>query len=258
MSAVDNDWVIFPKHKKSTAVRLICFPNAGGGGGAYRMCADEVHPDVEVGWALWPGRESRIRERPCSSIEELVPALTSGLSKWLDGKFVFYGHSLGAKIAFEVSRELRRRQHVGPAHLFVGACQAPQVPWHQPVLHQLAEEQFIEQVQNRYGGIPRQVVSDPELRALLVPALRADVRLVETYKYTPEPPLSCPITAFGGAADGTVEPWTLDAWRQQTRNDFQIYTVPGDHFFVQSSRQRLLQAIATVLQPKSSSVAVPQ
>jgi medium-chain acyl-[acyl-carrier-protein] hydrolase len=125
-------------------------------------------------------------------------------------------------------------------------------------MHQLAEEQFIEQVQERYGGIPRQVVDDPELRALLIPALRADVRLVETYKYTPEPPLSCPITAFGGAADATVEPWALDAWRRQTSNRFQIQTVPGGHFFVQSSRQRLLQAIATVLQPSSTSVGVLQ
>jgi medium-chain acyl-[acyl-carrier-protein] hydrolase len=258
MSAVDNNWVIFPKQTKSAAMRLICFPSAGGGGSVYRVWADEIRPDVEGGWALWPGRESRIREAPCASIEELVPALTSGLTRSLDCKFVFYGHSLGAKIAFEVCRELRRRQHAGPVHLFVGACHAPHLPWHQPVLHQLAENQFIEQVQTRYGGIPRQVVDDPELRALFVPALRADMRLVETYKCAPEPPLSCPITAFGGAADRTVEPWALDAWRQQTCNNFRIETVAGDHFFVHSGRQRLLQAIAAVLQTNSTSVGAPQ
>jgi medium-chain acyl-[acyl-carrier-protein] hydrolase len=222
------------------------------------MWAEEVHPDVEVGWALWPGRESRIREAPCSSIGELVSVLTTGLARWLDCSFMFYGHSLGAKIAFEVSRELRRRQQVGPVHLFVGACHAPQVPWHQPALHRLPEEQFIEQVQNRYGGMPRQVIDDLELRALLVPALRADMRLVETYRYTPEPPLGCPITAFGGAADRTVEPWALAAWRHQTCSNFQIHTVPGDHFFVHSSRQLLLQAIATILQPNSTSAGVPR
>jgi|HubBroStandDraft_1064217.scaffolds.fasta_scaffold212513_1 medium-chain acyl-[acyl-carrier-protein] hydrolase len=247
MSTLDNNWVIFPKQKRSAPLRLICFPNAGGGGSVYRMWAEEAHPDIEVGWVLWPGRESRIRETPFASIDELIPPLTAGLLDWLDGRVVFYGHSLGARVAFEVSRELRRRKQTAPHHLFVGACQAPQLPWPHTNLHQCEEEQFIEQVQIRYGGIPQQVLDEADLRALLIPGLRADVRLVETYRYRPEPPLSCPITAFGGASDPTVDRSMLEAWRCQTSARFEVQTVPGDHFFVRSERRRLLSAIAATL-----------
>lgn len=247
-------WVICPKRRASAVVSLLCFPNAGGGGSVYRTWANEAPPDLEVSWVLWPGRESRIREAPYASIDELVPALCEGIIRWLDREFVFYGHSLGAKIAFEVSRELRRRGHVEPHHLFVGACQAPQLPWPHPLLHLLEEGQFIEQVQRSYGGIPNQILEDPELRTLLIPGLRADVRLVETYRYRPEPPLNCPITVFGGASDRTVDDWALEAWRHQTCGAFRVHMVPGDHFFVHSDRRQLLSTIAGGLRPNPSSM----
>jgi medium-chain acyl-[acyl-carrier-protein] hydrolase len=238
-----NNWVICQQRRNSAALRLFCFPYAGGGASAYRTWNKELTSDIEVCWIQWPGRENRIRERPFETIDELVPALVNGLSEWLVPPFAFYGHSLGAKIAFETTRHLRRTGKVQPSHLFVGASQAPQLPWPHPPLHVLREDEFIKEVQKRYGGVPREVLQDAELRALLIPTLRADVRLIETYRYDPEPPLNCAITVFGGSDDNTVDRIGLDAWRHQTSQAFRLLMVAGDHFFLHSARQQLLNAI---------------
>src|ERR1700683_5552118 len=152
-----NNWVICQQRRNSAALRLFCFPYAGGGASAYRTWNKELTSDIEVCWIQWPGRENRIRERPFETIDELVPALVNDLSEWLVPPFAFYGHSLGAKIAFETTRHLRRPGSVQPSHLFVGASQAPQLPWPHPPLHVLREDEFIKEVQKRYGGVPREV-----------------------------------------------------------------------------------------------------
>jgi medium-chain acyl-[acyl-carrier-protein] hydrolase len=207
---------------------------------------------------LFPGRDGRMGKNTYTNIHDLVLVLLEALQASVDRNFVFYGHSLGAKIAFEAARELRRRGHVGPSHLFVGACHAPQLPWPYPAVHLLEDGQFIQEMQTRYGGIPTQVINDAELRALLIPLLKADVRLVETYHYRPEPPLDCAITAFGGSADNTVDRSAIEAWQHQTRNNFRFHIVPGDHFFVQSARNRLLATIAAELLLPSPGLAVHQ
>lgn len=242
-----NNWVICQQRKNSASFRLFCFPYAGGGASVYRTWNKESTSDVEICWIQWPGRENRIREQPFETIDELVPALVDGLAEWLVPPFAFYGHSLGAKIAFETSRQLRRIGGAQPCHLFVGASQAPQLSWPHQTLHVLREDDFIQEIQKRYGGVPREILQDPELRALLIPTLRADVRMMETYRYDPEPPLNCDITVFGGSNDPTVDRSALDAWRHQTCQAFQLLMVPGDHFFLHSARQQLLGAIGRSL-----------
>jgi medium-chain acyl-[acyl-carrier-protein] hydrolase len=246
-----SNWVICPTNRSSREVRLFCFPYAGSGASVYRRWAGELDSNIEICWIQYPGRESRIRERPCGSVPDLVAALVDGISEWLDRPFAFYGHSLGGKIAFETIRELRRRGRLQPAHLFVGASQAPQLPWPHPTLHKLGEPQFIEEIQNRYGGVPKQIIDDPELRRLLIGILRTDIRLIETYGYTPEPPLDCPISVFGGEQDRTVDLCALEAWRHQTSSTFGLRTLAGDHFFLNSARQELLNSIGAELSANS-------
>jgi len=214
----------------------------------YRTWAEEAPSEIEVCCVQWPGSQNRIRETPFTCFDELVPALVSAISRWLDRPFAFYGHSLGAKIAFETIRELRRQGRAEPSHLFVGASHAPHVPWPHPGLHLLEEDAFIEGIQRRYGGVPQQVVDDPDLRSLLIPGLRADVRLTETYRYTPEAPLNSPIAVFGGTSDRTVDPRALQAWQHQTCKSFRLRMMDGDHFFLNAARQELLSAIATEIQ----------
>jgi medium-chain acyl-[acyl-carrier-protein] hydrolase len=137
-------------------------------------------------------------------------------------------------------------------HFFAGASAGPSVPWPHPPLHNLSDRRILEEVQQRYGGVPQEVLANPDLWPLLVPALRADLTVLETYRYAEEPPLSCPITCFCGTEDGmTLESEAL-GWRQQTSGHFQIQMIPGDHFFQLSARPQILSRIAADLELSDS------
>jgi medium-chain acyl-[acyl-carrier-protein] hydrolase len=242
-----NSWIVYSHRRLSAGLRLFSFAHAGGGAAAFRGWNDRLGDEIELGYIQLPGRESRLRERPFVSIVELIPHLVDALGAQMDRPFAFYGHSLGARIAFEAARELRRRGAPGPVHLFVAACQAPQLPWPHPLMNGLEAPQFLREVQERYGGIPRQVVEDEELCGLTLPFLRADVTMIETYAYTPGLPLDCGISAFGGLQDHTVAQSSLEQWQAQTRGEFHLQMVPGDHFFPQLAEARLPESISAEL-----------
>ena len=144
-----NDWVIRQKMRRSAGLRLFCFPYAGAGASVFRNWMSDVDSDIEVYSVQLPGRENRLREPTLQSFEELVPALTGGIMGLLDRPFAFYGHSLGAKIAFETARALRRSYGREPSHLFIGASPAPHLPWPHPHMHVLTEQGLIEEIQKR-------------------------------------------------------------------------------------------------------------
>ncbi len=242
-----NPWIVYSRRTSSAALRLFSFAHAGGGSAAFRGWHERLGDQIELGYVQLPGRESRLRETPYASIPELIPTLVDAIAPQMDRPFAFYGHSLGARIAFEAARELRRRGLAEPAHLFVAACHAPQIPWPHPPMHGLAMRPFLREVLKRYGGIPQQVLEDEELCALLAPALQADVTMIETVAYTPEPPLGCGISAFGGLRDAMVEKSTLQTWQTQTRGSFHLEMLPGDHFFPHVVQSRLPESIAAEL-----------
>jgi medium-chain acyl-[acyl-carrier-protein] hydrolase len=242
-----SSWIVYSQPRPSANLRLFSFSHAGGGSAAFRGWADRLGDEIELGYVQLPGRESRLREKPFVSMAELIPRLVDAITAHLDRAYAFYGHSLGAKIAFEVVRELRRRGANWPAHLFVAACPAPQVPWPHPLTHCLDTPQFLDETQRRYGGIPQQVIDDKELCALLLPALRADVTMIETYTYTAEAPLDGGITVFGGLKDRMVEESSLASWRAQTRGGFRLQMACGDHFFPLLPEARLPESIAAEL-----------
>jgi len=157
--------------------------------------------------------------------------------------YVFFGHSLGALIGFELACQLRRQNSTDPVHLFVSGRRAPQIPDPNPPIHQLPEAEFIDELR-RFDGTPEEVLKHPELMEIFLPVLRADFALLETYEYTSEKPLDCPITAFGGLQDRKATREELAAWRDQTHGDFRLQLFPGDHFFLHSVQPILLQAIA--------------
>jgi len=146
---------------------------------------------------------------------------------------------------------LRREHGPGPVHLFVSGRRAPQVPDPDPPTYNLPEPEFLEELR-RLNGTPKAVFEHPELMQLMIPILRADFELVQTYMYLPEPPLDCPISAFGGLQDEDVTREHLEAWRDQTTASFSLQMFPGDHFFLHTAQAFLLQTIACKLQPVRS------
>ncbi|NMG22787.1 thioesterase II family protein, partial [Brasilonema bromeliae] len=164
----------------------------------------------------------------------------------LNKPFVFFGHSMGAVVSFELARRLYQNYRLTPLHLYVSGHRAPQIPDPEPPIHNLPEPAFLNELR-RYNGTPKEVLDNSELMQLLLPILRADFAVLENYVYTPSVPLTCPITAFGGLQDWKVSREDLAGWQQQTNGAFSIQMFPGDHFFVYSSQSLLLQQLCEEL-----------
>jgi len=184
-----------------------------------------------------------MREAPFTRLQPLVEALEVALQPFMDVPFAFFGHSMGALISFELTRYLRRNQQPEPVHIFASSFRAPQLPDRNPPLHQLSDAGIVDML-TRIGGTPQSILQHAELMKMLIPIMRADFELCETYTYAPEPPLDCPITAFGGEQDLLVSAQELQAWQAQTRGAFSVRLFEGDHFFLHNQQDALLQALA--------------
>jgi medium-chain acyl-[acyl-carrier-protein] hydrolase len=200
-------------------------------------------PGVEVCAVRLPGREARLAEPAFKSIRPLVAALAEPLLPHFDKPFAFFGHSMGAKVAFELARYLRSTRGVEPVHLFVSGCKGPRLPRDGRPIHGLPEAEFIEELR-RLNGTPPEVLEHPELMRLMLPLLRADFELVETYEYLPGPLLDCPVSAYGGLEDVDVPGEQLGEWGAETNGAFNQRMFPGGHFYLHAARERLLQMIS--------------
>lgn len=241
----NTSWLILGKPKRKNRLRLFCFPYAGGGASIFRQWSDEMPEGVEVCAVQLPGRENRIAEPPFTILSSLVDAMVEALDPYFDVPFAFFGHSIGAKIAFELARALRRKNGVQPVHLFVSGSRSPHIPEPRP-LHLLPEREFIKEL-HRFSGTPEEVMQSRELMDMFLPILRADFAVDETYVYYKDNSLNCPISAFGGTEDKEANREELDAWRQHTLGSFTLQMFHGDHFFIKSSQLLLLYSIFQVL-----------
>jgi medium-chain acyl-[acyl-carrier-protein] hydrolase len=219
--------------------RLFCLPYAGGGAAIYRLW-QPLLPEAVVCPVQLPGRENRLPEPAITDIRELVQALIIELKPYLDVPFQFFGHSMGALLCFELARQLRREHLPGPTRLFLSAHRAPHIPHKQAKLHTLPDREFIEELKT-LGGTPEAVLQNEELMQLLLPMLRADFTINETYQYKEEPPLNIPLAIMGAQEDTEVSVTDLDGWEKQTNQSFSVKIFPGDHFYIHSQQQDLIR-----------------
>jgi medium-chain acyl-[acyl-carrier-protein] hydrolase len=231
---------------RNTRLRLFCFPYAGGGASIFREWPAELPPGIQVCPVQLPGRESRWGEAPFTRLSSLVETLANVLHPLLNVPFALFGHSMGALISFELARRLRRDTGEVPVHVFVSAARAPQIPDPWPPIHQLPDSEFANQLV-RFNGIPAEVLQNAELMRMVLPTLRADFTLYETYVHQPEEPLSCPLSAYGGRQDSRVPAVHVAGWRAQTRGAFAFRGFPGDHFFLFNARRQLLRDLSAEL-----------
>lgn len=244
-----SPWLSCPKPNPAARLRLICFPYAGGGASVFAQWPRLLPPTVEMCAVQLPGRETRLREKPYRQFPLAVEALATALQPFLNKPFVFFGHSLGALLCFETARYLQQHLALLPLHMFVSGRRAPHLSDTAPPLHHLPDALFIQQVQQRYNGIPALILQEPELLELYLSILKADFELLESYRYAGQLTLDCPISAFGGRQDPQATEQELAAWRSYTSQDFTLTMLPGDHFFVQNARPLLLQLIINTLMP---------
>ena len=223
--------------------RLFCFPYAGGSAMVFRQWSQLLPPAVEVLPAHLPGRQNRMSERARPRLSSLVEEIADAVRPLLDIPYAFFGHSMGAAVAFELARALREAGAGEPAHLFVSGRRAPHLPSTQAPTYDLPDAELLEEVR-RLEGTPPEVFEHPELMQLMLPLLRADFEAIETYSYTPGPPLTCPVTAFGGLRDTELSREQLEAWREHTTGRFSLRMLEGGHFFIHDARRPLLDIIA--------------
>ncbi|MBW4447027.1 MAG: thioesterase II family protein [Spirirestis rafaelensis WJT71-NPBG6] len=248
-----DSWVTCPKPNPEASLRLFCFPYAGGSSLIFRTWVNSLPKSVEVCPVELPGRGTQMKLPLFTRMEPLVKAIAPIVLPYLDKPFAFFGHSMGGLLSFELARQLRTEYSISPLHLFVSGRRAPQIPSSKPLIHALPETEFKEELQ-RLNGTPSSVLQNTELMQLLIPILRADFAVLETYIYKNEPPLECSITAFGGLQDQEVNVEELEGWQEQSKASYKLQMFPGDHFFIQSSQPLLLQMLAKHLHALSYSI----
>jgi medium-chain acyl-[acyl-carrier-protein] hydrolase len=245
-----SGWIAYANPNGSAKVRLFCFPYAGGGASAFRKWRTDGAMNLFINLCpvQLPGRENRIRERPRTSVQEVAREAAHALLPLCDVPFAFFGHSLGAVVAYEVAQHLRTAGVSQPRILFVSARRAPQIGRSASATWNLPDEEFTDRLR-ALEGTPTGVLEDRELMQLLLPLLRADFQCDETYRHPKEyEPLDCPIIAFAGVEDRETSNADLCAWREVTRGEFRVQKLfEGGHFYLHDHAHELYREIASTM-----------
>jgi medium-chain acyl-[acyl-carrier-protein] hydrolase len=229
------------------SIRLLCLPHAGAGASVYRAWGTGAPSPIATVPVQPPGREERFAEIPHRYCRPLVKELADEVCGHIRPPYAVFGHSVGALMAFELVREMRRRRAPAPAHLFVAGRHAPHLPNIEPELRGIPTDMFPDQLR-RLGGTPEALLADPDLMAAIVTLLRADFSVNEAYSYALEPPLDLPITAFASTADPRAEQWAVAAWASETSRPFELRVLPGGHFAVLKHAAFVHATIAAALE----------
>lgn len=229
------------------AGRIFLFPFAGGSAHFFQSWVLGHSAAINL-WAIeLPGRADRFREPPFRRLDLLVATLADHLEPFMNGHFAFFGHSMGALIAFELARELRRRKLSGPTRLFLSGRRAAHLPSRTTPVHTLNNSDLRAELR-RMGGTPAAVLESRALIDLLIPLIRADFEVSETYSYRRERPLEIPIRALAGDEDPYATIEELSAWAMHTTQSAPLKTFPGDHFFLFNHVREILRIIHLDLQ----------
>jgi surfactin synthase thioesterase subunit len=237
-------WFRCPEPRPFATLRLVCFPHAGGSAVFFRPWAKAVSPAVEVHAVQYPGRADRLGDPLIRDVGRMSTLIAAAIAPLLDRPVAFFGHSMGATVAYETARVLEARG-IAPVHLFASAASAPHARTPRVVSAMNEEELVAEMLQ--LGGTDSEVLEDPEMRALILPYVRNDFESLEFYRHKPGPPLDIPITALAGDADPDVTPAHIERWVDVTSALFKSLVLPGGHFYLVPQQQAVLSEVGTTL-----------
>lgn len=231
-------WVMNASSHPSVRVRLFCLPHAGGSAQMFASWRQQLPSEIQVCPIQLPGRHRRLREPTITSMPRLVTELAHVLRRYSDVPYAIFGQCMGGLIGFELARQLQEEDAELPCHLFVSSYPAPQLLQNEPPSHDLSNEDFIKHLQ-RIEGTPPDVLTNSELLGLVLPVLRADFTLCETYTYVPRPQLSCPITVIGALDDRDLSRLCLPEWCIHTHAACTVRMYSGDKFSLLNNQELL-------------------
>lgn len=229
-AAVDNPWFRRFNPSDFAPARIVIFPHAGGSASYYMEYANALAPYADVLAVQYPGRQNRYAEPTIDSVPELAEQVYQELRGWVDRPILFFGHSMGAAVAFEVARRFARDGLAGPERLFVSAGRAPSLP-RDTAVHLLSDDGMLEEIV-RLGGTDERILDVPALRELIIPSLRADYTAIETYQVSADVVVPQPITALVGETDANATVEQVAQWERHTSGGFSLRVFPGGHFYV--------------------------
>lgn len=253
MTAVErpstSPWLITYAGDKAEHVRmrLFCFHYAGATASIFRSWRGALPPEVELLAVQLPGREYRLAEPLLTEMGQIVAPLAEILPPLLDRPFVFFGHSMGALLAFDLMRILRARGFRQPELMIASGRNAPQFKWRDAGIQVLPDDQFVAAVRD-YNGTPEALLAEESLRELWLPRLRADLTISGMYQYVDQHPLECPILVMFGADDGLVTDAGLQGWLSQTTGTVRFFCYPGNHFFLHTAERLVLAKLRAELE----------
>jgi medium-chain acyl-[acyl-carrier-protein] hydrolase len=225
---------------------LFCVPHAAGDPGFFRRWCELLAPDIDVCRIALPGREPRRSEPPATRMDRVAGPLLEAMREYTAEPYAVFGHSMGAAIGYEVVRRLSAESLGNPVRLFVSGRRAPHTPLRHPPYHQLTDRDLA-RVLVRLNGTPKEMLDEESFVTGVLPCVRADFELLETWYPTLEPRLRCAVSAFAGDSDPEVSSGELLAWEQVTAGTFEARLFSGDHFYLKGARPAVLSAIRDAL-----------
>jgi medium-chain acyl-[acyl-carrier-protein] hydrolase len=246
MTSPSGSWLRRLSPRDDAGMRIICFPHGGAGASSFNGWFRHLPNEIELVRVQLPGREDN-NERPAfTRMEDLIPELFNQVHPLLDRPLAIYGHSMGALVAFELTRALRRNNCPLPVALLVSGRRAPHKPLRRVLLHVLPEADLVAHLR-KMGGTSADLLVRPKWLERYLPTMRADLQLSDIYHYRDEPLLTCPIHAFLGEEDNEMHREDWEAWSEQAGGEFSRTLLPGGHVFSQSTQAILVSLITKVL-----------
>lgn len=244
-----SPWLVrFGQRPADPRLCLYCFPYAGGSAGIYQPWRATLDPGIDLVAVQMPARGARMSEPAMRDLPEIVKRLAEVVIATPGVRFAFFGHSLGALVAFELTRYLAAHQLTTPVKLIVSGASGPQASRELEPLDETDDDKLIQRL-SRYKGTPPEILQHRELMRLMGPAIRADFALAGNYVYRAGPALRMPITVFAGTSDDEVDAEQAHAWQRETSAAFRLHAFDGDHFFIHHQQQTVVARLNAELAP---------
>lgn len=240
MRSSSSPWFVVGSERRNPVARLFCFPYAGGSAQIFQDWHLYLPNDVEVVGVQYPGRGSRVAEPAISSCDEMIERLLGEFEPWLDVPYMFFGHSNGALISFELARTLHRCGIDRQIHHFISAKRALHLDPRRIRLHDLPNDDFLREVE-RLGGTPPELLRDAGFLEVLLPILRADFSLSETYVRKDLLPLRMNATLLYGSKDADIPEYDVLRWRELMSGSIDYWSFDGGHFFINTHKRQVLE-----------------